>query len=85
MSTVTEAEPETARPVGAHPRARWRVLLAVVLAGAFVASAGVEFVEGAIVIGHANFEPIRQALPEVHAALLANGVAPVTLRDVYGD
>jgi len=50
-----------------------------------VASAAEEFVEGAIVIGHANFEPIREALPDVNAALIANGVAAVTLRDVYGD
>ena len=50
-----------------------------------VTSAAAEFVAGAIVIGHANFEAIQDALPHVHAALLANGVTPVTLRDVFGD
>ena len=41
MSTATEADPATALLLGARPQARRRVLLATVLAGALVASAGV--------------------------------------------
>lgn len=41
MSTATEADPATAHLLGARQRARGRVLLATVLAGALVASAGV--------------------------------------------
>lgn len=50
-----------------------------------IASAPLVFTDGAIVIGHANFEPIRESLSAVHAAIVANGFTPVTLRDVYGD
>ena len=40
MAAVTETEPETVRPAGARPRARWRVILVVLVAGALVASSG---------------------------------------------
>ena len=77
-----------AAAAGWTKRVMWTGLLAEgpsKTADDLVASAAEMFVPGAIVIGHANYEPIQDALPAVHKALTDNGVTSVTLRDVYGD
>lgn len=49
-----------------------------------LASVGTEFAAGAIVIGHANTVAMQGALDDALAIVVAAGLTPVTLADVFG-